>query len=1604
MIKREHEMSDEESTQTIDLEELRSTAQSIGVASSEAVPTPLVIMEDEEPPSVTRIEVARIPPLSPDGAYETRNPSWMTKQSPMSAAPMTVQADAVLVEELARRMGSSDDLVDRNIEDLDTATNLPPTQASFTVTANVVTVQAPTVPETKDPEELEELEPEPDEEDISTDAVDHLDHLDHEDETRMGRLDPAEVARAFAQAEASETTAIFRLPLPVAATPPSSPPPPSVVRDDELPRFSLLDDDELPDADTGESPAVTRVVSPPTKPVLELSSTDPDIGALSGEALVVDESEIELLATSGASLAEAAAEAVASPRSSRAAIMAAQRASQVSSSGISSGSVDIMSFVDSEELAPDSADATSVGQAPPMPAPLPLAAPKKVATTPPPAITATPLPPHRVDLDDDEEQLQAEGSFSALLDLYRLRSADADTASAKARFLLKASSVLEIELLEPQTAFETLLTAFDLRPHDDDVAMALDRLGRQLGRITELTDRARKQLPHAEHETRVALLGHLIYWYERCLSRGAEIGPFVADLERLDKTHPVALRKAAQLAAANGDTKGQRELLLRALERTGRRDEKVHLLLGLAGAHGGTPDATKFYEQALAVDPGSIVALQGLERIGRDQEKHALVEWALERQIELSATESERVDALLKLATLNETKFLKREKAAELLERVQKLEPTNPVALKALERCYHALRDWPKLARVIRSRAENTYDKKARLEMLELAAEVLESKLGDFAGAIVVGEDILEADPKNRRALGDLARLSEKLADWPAVARHKSTLAQLTTNKRQASRELVQLGDLLADKDSLLARKEYELAAEVDPTNANAWEALQKVAAAAGDHRRVLECLEERVAHLEAPRQRAAALVELAQMHAQVGNDRKAREAYEAAVADDGTNEAAAVAMLDVYTREEKWDEAAPIAELLVNAAVRDGDHAALFTRLRLQTRIGAAMGDAEKAVTAAIAALVEQPDDTEAQADLVAVCSQCRNAPDVVIKAKDWLVRIADGPLGLPPETLAQLAKLQRDAGDLDTAIATLKRAYAASQTPDIQRDLADTYLLMGDFPRACKLIIDLARNATTADARFDLFLEAGDVWAKKASEQELAASVYEEARRLKPLDRGLLHTLMTLYSELESWDRLVIVLAAIGETQDTAEKKAKSLATIAQIVKDQMGDFNRAADLYDQILDLDPKRLEAFEELVRLLTQMKNWDRLEGAYRKMISRASEDDANLRFALFQQVGLIYRDRLGNAELAYEALDEAARIRPADAGVRRIVTELLVVTDNLDNAVMRIRECIDANPHDVELYGELYELFLRQHQFDKAWCAIDVLAQLQELTPDQHGFHEDYAPARLSDIPGQIVEQAWRSHVFHPDLDSILSRIFAFLTPSVARMRQNNMPPQMRVGRPFTPAHSIMYDVIRETFRNAAEILGVQVPDLLLGDPSGAVPFMPALSPIGAVLVSVPALESRADCLTYVVGKRLAEQRPELVARSFFSSAPELTQLLASAIRVSRGEPPREALDATLANVIAPNERDAIRVTVQKMTSDGSIADVRRWVRSSDLSSMRAALLVAGEVGPARRSILAEPQAASELGPRDKIGELFRFATSDLYTDLRGAIGITVGE
>lgn len=1248
-----------------------------------------------------------------------------------------------------------------------------------------------------------------------------------------------------------------------------------------------------------------------------------------------------------------------------------------------------------------------------------LPAPIKHPTYRPPALAdgraEAIVPAFEVDPDLEERGFIKHGSWEALIELYLTRVQKAPSWPAKAKIFTRIASVFEFRLHDPEQALDALLEAFDLSPTDDDVGRALERVAGSLGRFQDVIERARVKLSQPIPEGRTALVARVARWYDIGLGRPDLAGPYLEQIEKIDRNHPLLLRRNAILARQQGDARGERDALERSLDAATRAEEKVEVLRQLAEVAGTQPaEALRYYERAYSLAPKDPAVLAAIEKNGHQQEKFGQVEWALRAQIACATTNEERIAHHMRAATFFERRMLKRDLAAKDLEMVLAMDPRNQDALAGLERCYRALQAWPDLARTLERMADVAPEPHIRIAKLMLAAEVHEIKSADAKGALRCLKQVLGMDGANKKAIELAARLSQKVKDFADVSKYRMRLAELEPTSRGKAQQYLQLADALAGPggDELGSARFYQLAVDTDPKNAGAWEALTRLARAGTDRRKLAHVLSSRAEHTTTPRVRAQVLVELAETLRELGDTQGMTKAYEAAVAADRTNEDAAAYSLDKFVTEHRWKEAAPLVELLVNAAVRDGETTQLIGRLRLATRVAAAQGDVPRAVAAAVQAYDARPDDPGSRGDLLDLCIQLRATPEKLTKAQGAVERIAMRVTELDGAELAKLGTVLFVLGQIDEAADVCARALAADpENRSATMTLADAYARKGDWAGASDCKVSLARSATDPDERFKRLCEAGDIWATKAKDPQMAREIWEEALAIRPKDRWLLHALMRLYGELEAWDRLTHTLFAIAETSDAPAARAKSLFLCAQVFAEKVGDLEQAAEIYDRVLDTDRARLDAFEQIVRIQTYRRDWQALERSYRKMLARTRDSqDQNLLFELWKQLGIIYRDRIGEPDKAREALSQADKLRPTDGEVRKMMTELDVVTDNIDNAIARCRHKMQDDPHEAELYAEIYELFLRKHQFDKAWCALNVLAQFRELRGQEGQFYADYPPFHPANIPGQLTEAAWVSHILHPGLDPIMTRIFGLMTPIVAHARaqtpgvQEMARQSMQLGPQHTPIAQELYGA----FRDACEILSLSPPDLLAAQgTSASPPFVPATIPYGALYVNGAAIETQKESLQYLVGKRLAEQRPELAAKAFFPTITELRSLLAAAVRLANGGAAKEAaaqgFDNQLRSVITWEDMERLRRLVSEATSSGSLFDVKRWAQVADLSSSRAGLILCGDVTQARRAIARELQSPTDLSPREKLGELYMFATSDQHADLRGAIGVAVG-
>ncbi len=1030
--------------------------------------------------------------------------------------------------------------------------------------------------------------------------------------------------------------------------------------------------------------------------------------------------------------------------------------------------------------------------------------------------------------------------------------------------------------------------------------------------------------------------------------------------------------------------------------------------------------AAQVYREVVDLEPANIQALRGLARMYEQLEQWPELVGVLESQLDVVVTEREKTEILMHLATLQEEHFLKADLAASRLEQVLEIDPNNEDAYFKLERNYRKLRQWLDLIGAYERHISATADRKTKVELYGAIALVFADEVEDADRAIDAYKNIVDIDEQNVPALEALAKLYEKLGDASQSIEYMTRVAELTQDPKQRVESFYRIGKALDDKleDRVAAQERYEMALDLDSSHLPTLAALRQIAVDTADYDKAARYLDQEQSYTQAPRQRARLLVELGKLREEMlGDHDSAVLAWEAAYEADPENEESALPLVDEYIARAEWARAEPLLDMLVRKSGKRerGDQHTLQNKLG---QVCAELGKDDKALKAYTAA--HQLDLT----DQVTI----RGLADVSFRLKDWgaaltnyqkvLTALGEEEAQARSDVYYRLGCIKREQGQAKQAINNFEKALSVDggHRPTLEA-LVSLYTDLKDWKQVVAYKRQILDNVFDGEERFKMLNEIADVWSDHDKSPLKAIEALEEARELQALNAGLLHKLIALYQGTENWAKMIDTLQAIADNEKDAVRKSKFLYTMAQLYRDKEGDQDRAVELFSEALDLNPQYLEAFERINKLLTARKDWKALERAFRKMLLRMSAANINnpdLGFQLWHNLGIIYRDRLKDPTSAIESFRMATRFKPEEAVERQILAELYESTDQTEAAIGEHALVLQKDPLRVDPYRSLYKLYLRLHEYDRAWCMCAALAFLRKADDEEQRFFEDYRPHGMIQVKTRLDNEAWVKNLFHKDENLYIGKIFEMLTPAAIiaktnQLRANKQLPVIDKRFRQDPATSTV--TFAKTFGWAAQVLGIAAPELYVrNDVPGALMAIPA-SPPASVAGQTVLTGFTPQELTFIVGKHLSAYRGEHYIRNLFPTLNELKVILFAGVKIVMpaftvpGEM-AQAVNATAAELskhMQPVQRDSLRIVVQKWMEDGAKADLKRWMQAIDITASRAGLLLCADLEIAKKIIGTEPQLPGDLPPAEKMEELLVFSVSEQYFALRKTLGIAVG-
>src|SRR5262249_55085047 len=279
------------------------------------------------------------------------------------------------------------------------------------------------------------------------------------------------------------------------------------------------------------------------------------------------------------------------------------------------------------------------------------------------------------------------------------------------------------------------------------------------------------------------------------------------------------------------------------------------------------PDATRRFEAALALDPGSLTALKGLDRIYNRTGKYKELLANLERQIELSATPRQKIKLYERIAGIQDEEFLNHENAAEAFEAILLIDGAHEGALSALVRHYRALDRWEDAVQLYEKNLRIVADDKRKVDLYLAMGRVLVDQVGSPERARKAYEKVLEIDPHHAGALESLAHVRAATGDALAALSAIESLAEKTTAPESRADLWIRAAKMLeekGDKDGAIER--YKKALDAQPKNVVAGSQLRAAYLSRGDATSAVELIAREIEVADGNLAKARLYGEMAQL------------------------------------------------------------------------------------------------------------------------------------------------------------------------------------------------------------------------------------------------------------------------------------------------------------------------------------------------------------------------------------------------------------------------------------------------------------------------------------------------------------------------------------------------------------------------------------------------------------------------------------------------------------------------------------------------------------------------------------------------------------------
>lgn len=755
----------------------------------------------------------------------------------------------------------------------------------------------------------------------------------------------------------------------------------------------------------------------------------------------------------------------------------------------------------------------------------------------------------------------------------------------------------------------------------------------------------------------------MVHWRMRDKPQDAE--PYFARLRKHNPAHVAVIEFYCQHYAGPEHIEALLGILTDAQRVAPDDATKLEFALATAKAARGLPEqkdrAIEAWKLVQRLDPSNREALAALKELYLRAEKWNALADVIKAEIEAKPEGDPSAEVRRKVGLLRELLAIYRDRlhmdgmVIGTLGRIVKLTPSDNDALTELATKYETAGRYNDLINVLSERAEALTEPAEKLDAYLRVARLWIERFANHSQATGPLEKVLQIDPDNGEALGQLKDIYEKKRAWKQLFEVLLKERSVTADPAKKLANTIDMAKLAADRLQGYAQAIalWKEAIAMDPRAPGAVEALEKLAEGEKDYATLGELLETELSQAKSDETRIRILQKLALLHGErLEQPAAALSCWRRILEIEPKHGRALRAVRDALLKAHDWDGLFDLYvgvrdwEGLADVFSHEADRAE-SAQLKVDLSFRAArvfedkVGDPNRAVRSYERVLSVDPQNARAAAALVPIYE----------KDAKWsrLRAMLELMLQATTDTERQLALLGRlrelcvaNLRDGDAAFGYAAAAYRiAPESHEVGVALEATAEAALAFDRVLELYLARAAEIGSGQA-IALRRRIAAIALDRLGQTGVAVDQLREVLAVRPADTEVMAILERLYRAEQRTRDLHGLLLHRFEHGDPAVRWA-SLKEIAQIEEQTLADPASALVHYRAMSEIDPSDRDVLIARDRLALATEAYAELAEVLDRRLE--IEQEPAVRVDLGGRLGLLCAERLKQPERALSVFE-----------------------------------------------------------------------------------------------------------------------------------------------------------------------------------------------------------------------------------------------------------------------------------------------------------------------------------------------------------------------